>query len=138
MSIPISQFIPLGPLSPGNHKFVFYICGSFSIFVNKFICTIFFGFHIQAVSCICLSLYTSQTFKPHNFLCAHQLCHIGPISCILFLYHSFLPFLDLFLLESNCQYPVNTPIIIKVSLILTARSKHSLLRILYIFLFHDI
>ena len=26
MSIPISQFISLPPFSPGNHKFVFYIC----------------------------------------------------------------------------------------------------------------
>ena len=43
MSIAISQFIspppPTNPLSPGNHKFVFYICES--CFVNKFICTFF-------------------------------------------------------------------------------------------------
>ena len=30
MSIPISQFIP-PPLTPGSHKFVFYICDSISV-----------------------------------------------------------------------------------------------------------
>ena len=29
MLVPVSQFIP-PPLSPGNHKFVFYICDSTS------------------------------------------------------------------------------------------------------------
>ena len=42
MSIPISQFIP--PSFPLKHKFVFYICDSVSVFVNKFICTIFLDF----------------------------------------------------------------------------------------------
>ena len=31
MSIPISQFIPPPLLSPGNHKFVSYICDSTSV-----------------------------------------------------------------------------------------------------------
>ena len=32
MSVPISQFIPPPtPLSPGNHKLVFYICDSTSV-----------------------------------------------------------------------------------------------------------
>ena len=30
MSIPVSQFIPPS-LTPGNHKFVFYICDSNSV-----------------------------------------------------------------------------------------------------------
>ena len=33
MSIPISQFIFPHPLPPGNHKFVFYICNSISVFL---------------------------------------------------------------------------------------------------------
>ena len=31
MSIPISQYIPPAPLSPGNQKFTFYICNSVSV-----------------------------------------------------------------------------------------------------------
>ena len=44
MSIPISQFIPT-PFNLGNHKFVLYICDSLC-FINRFICTIIFRFHI--------------------------------------------------------------------------------------------
>ena len=58
MSIQISRFIPW-PLSPGNHKFVFYMCNSYFCFVNRLICTIFFffRFHILVISYdICLSL----------------------------------------------------------------------------------
>ena len=39
MSIPVSQ-LPLLPLPPSSHKFIFYICNCFSV-VDKFICTIF-------------------------------------------------------------------------------------------------
>ena len=31
MSTPISQFIPPRPISPGNHKFAFYIRDSTSV-----------------------------------------------------------------------------------------------------------
>ena len=37
-NLPIYPY--LHPLSPGNHKFVFYICDYFC-FANKFTCTIF-------------------------------------------------------------------------------------------------
>ena len=33
MSIPIFQIIPPYPFPPGNHKIVFYICDSISIFM---------------------------------------------------------------------------------------------------------
>ena len=44
-------------LSPGNHEFLFYI-GLYFCFVNKFICTIIFRFHMEAMSydiCLCLT-----------------------------------------------------------------------------------
>ena len=48
MSVPIFQFIPLlVSLRPGNYKFIFYIYKSVSVFVSKFICSLyFFRFHI--------------------------------------------------------------------------------------------
>ena len=42
-------------LTPGNHEFLFYI---WLCFVNKFICTIIFRFHMEAMSydiCLCLT-----------------------------------------------------------------------------------
>ena len=40
-SIPVSHFSPLPDPPRGNHKFVFYTCGFYFCFANKFICTIF-------------------------------------------------------------------------------------------------
>ena len=49
------------PASPGNHKFVFYICDSFC-FVKKFICTLFLDstymrYHMMFVF-LCLTYFT--------------------------------------------------------------------------------
>ena len=68
-----SQSPNLSPLlSPlGNHKFVFYICDSISVFVNKFICTLFFRFHIQTVPMIFLYL-TSLSMTGHPCGCSRN------------------------------------------------------------------
>ena len=41
MSVPIFQLIPTFPYLPGNYKFVYYICNSTSVVLNKFICILF-------------------------------------------------------------------------------------------------
>ena len=47
MSIPVSQW-SLHSLSPGNHRFIFYICDSASVLqISSFVP--FFGFHIQVI-----------------------------------------------------------------------------------------
>ena len=53
MLIPISQFIPPSSFLSSNHKFVFSICDSILIFVNKFICAIFFFqiIHVSGIIC---------------------------------------------------------------------------------------
>ena len=41
MSVPIFHFIPPFPYPTGNRKFVYYICNSTSVVLNKFICILF-------------------------------------------------------------------------------------------------
>ena len=48
MSIPISQFIPLSLLNPGNHKLIFYICKSVSVWeISSFVSFFFFFFRFH-------------------------------------------------------------------------------------------
>ena len=62
MSIPISQFISLPPSSPGNHKFVFYICDSISVFKISSFVLFFFRFknklYQMAFVFLCLTYLT--------------------------------------------------------------------------------
>ena len=62
MSILISQFIPPPTLSPGKHKFVFYICDSTSVlkissFVPFFLDYTYKWYHMIFVF-LCLTYFT--------------------------------------------------------------------------------
>ena len=76
----VTPSLPIHPLPPRNHRFVFYVCDYFCL-VNKFICTIFLDSTYKQYHMIfvfqCLTSLSMTYFTQQDNLCPSMLLQMA-------------------------------------------------------------